>query len=363
MSGRTEGKKPADGGEKSRDAVLAEREAAKEAKRAAKAAKAAKAGAKKDGAATGPANAEGGSSRSNRSGQNVNESSGSRPNVASASGALPSRPRSQGNGNTTVGTSGAGQDRGSATSSSSPAARQGAFAQAKNSTSGKATASALTATPAKPSVLGGVALFGNVSVAKTAAEMRQYIVSASLRGTIHPSVLKVAQHLASFSIVGADARAIAVLKALRDFISDYRTPIGAVLHRDLVTKLGPQIGFLVNARPLGASVGHAIRYLKYEISVTSVDLDDVEAKDHIVSRIDHFVRDRITYATKVIAWNVATSKLKQGAVILTFGKSSVVQQTLLEAWQRGTKFQVIIVDARPLCEGEYNVNVMTCCGC
>lgn len=225
--------------------------------------------------------------------------------------------------------------------------QSGAF----TASAGKAAAAA---TPAKPSVLGGIALFGNVAVAKTAPEMRQHIVSASMRATIHPSVLKVAQHLASFTIVGADARAVAVLKALRDFVLDYRTPPGAVLNRDLVTKLGPQIGFLVNARPLGASAGHAIRYLKYEISVTPVDLDEGESKEHIISRIDHFVRDRITYATRVIASNVAASKLKEGAVVLTFGKSSVVQQTLLEAWQRGTRFTVIIVDARPLCEGEWD---------
>jgi translation initiation factor eIF-2B subunit delta len=72
----------------------------------------------------------------------------------------------------------------------------------------------------------------------------------------------------------------------------------------------------------------------------------------ILSRIDHFVRDRITYATRVIAHNLATGKIRNGDVILTFARSSVVQQAILEAWERGKKFSVIIVDARPLCEGE-----------
>lgn len=76
-----------------------------------------------------------------------------------------------------------------------------------------------------------------------------------------------------------------------------------------------------------------------------------QAKERILSRIDHFVRDRITYATRVIAHNLATGKIKDGDVVLTFARSSVVQQTLLEAWDRGKRFSVIIVDARPLCEG------------
>lgn len=134
----------------------------------------------------------------------------------------------------------------------------------------------VSTTPSTPSVLGGVSLFGNVSTSAHSKELSKQVVAASYRSQIHPSVLKLAQHLSNFTIVGADARAIAVLKVLRDFVVDYRLSSGAVFSRDLVTKLGPQIGFLVNARPLGASVGHAIRYLKYEISVTPVELNENE---------------------------------------------------------------------------------------
>lgn len=353
MSGQAEG---SNGGkkndERSREEVLAEREAAKEAKKAAKLAKQAKAasGNKKAGGnenATGQSSSgsrrQGGGSVGNESsGQSASTSGSGRggpgPSATSGGATNTPRPRSQ-----------AGPSQLQPGSRPSTASGQDRLT---GQAIGEKSVGLSNSTPAKPSILGGIALFGNVAVAKTAPEMRQHIVSASYRAQIHPSVLRTAQHLASFSIVGADSRAIAVLKALRDFIVDYRTPPGAVLNRDLVTKLGPQIGFLVNARPLGASAGHAIRYLKYEISVTPVDLDEIQSKNHIVSRIDHFVRDRITYATRVIATNLASGKLKDGAVVLTFGKSSVVQQTLIEARQRGTRFSVIIVDARPLCEGE-----------
>lgn len=91
---------------------------------------------------------------------------------------------------------------------------------------------------------------------------------------VHPSILLLSSLLASKQLTGANARAMAVLLALRDFIAQYRTPMGATLTRDLVTKLGVQIGHLKEARPLGTSVGHAIRYLKYEISVTDKDWDE-----------------------------------------------------------------------------------------
>lgn len=130
-----------------------------------------------------------------------------------------------------------------------------------------------------PSAFGAVSLFGNVAKSMPASEMSQHIVSAIYRSQIHPSILRLAQHLSNFTIVGADARAIAVLKALRDFVIDYKIAAGAVFNRDLVTKLGPQISFLVHARPLGASAGHAIRYLKYEISVTPVELNEDEVSD------------------------------------------------------------------------------------
>lgn len=84
------------------------------------------------------------------------------------------------------------------------------------------------------------------------------------------------QHLASHTLLGSSARAIATLAALKDFISDYKTPKGAALNRDLVTKLGHQISGITSARPLGSSAGNAVRYLKYEISVVPAEMGEAE---------------------------------------------------------------------------------------
>lgn len=41
-----------------------------------------------------------------------------------------------------------------------------------------------------------------------------------------------------------------------------------------MTHLSPQISYLVSARPMSVSMGNAIRYLKFEISVLGIDLPE-----------------------------------------------------------------------------------------
>jgi translation initiation factor eIF-2B subunit delta len=163
------------------------------------------------------------------------------------------------------------------------------------------------------------------------------------------------QHLASHTLLGSSARAIATLAALRDFIVDYHTPAGAVLNRDMVTKLGHQISGITSARPLGTSAGNAVRYLKYEISVVPAEMGEREAKSHLISRIDHFIRDRIVFASRVISSHVGGKIKERGDVILTFARSSVAEQAIVDAWAKGKRFEVICVGGETFEEGELEI--------
>jgi translation initiation factor eIF-2B subunit delta len=206
-----------------------------------------------------------------------------------------------------------------------------------------------------------VALFGNVSSAKPHNAHIAAQVSASFRSNIHPSILRLASQLAQYKLMGADTRAIALLRAMADVIRDYTTPRGEMLNRDLLKTVSAQVGHLVDARAMGTSQGVAVRYLKYEISVVSADLTEDEAKEHLLERIDHFVRDRIVYASKIIRTQ-AGSKIKHGDVVMTFARSSVVEGTLLAAWERGVRFEVIVIDTRPLLEGKALLSVLLAAG-
>lgn len=199
-------------------------------------------------------------------------------------------------------------------------------------------------------VLGDASLFGNVTQPRSAQQNARNWCAAASRGTIHPSVLTLCYRLSSFELRGANQRAIAVLRALADVIRDYRTPSGAVLSRDLLTRVSQQVGHIVEARPMNTSTGHAVRFLKYEISVVDASLAEEEAKEHLLERIEHFIRDRIVYAARVIQTHAA-SKIHEGDVVLTYAHSSVVESTLLSAHAQGTRFEVVVVDSRPLYEG------------
>ncbi|PWY99902.1 IF-2B-domain-containing protein [Testicularia cyperi] len=204
-------------------------------------------------------------------------------------------------------------------------------------------------------------LFGNVSTAKSHSAHISTLVSASYRSNIHPSILRLATQLAEYKLMGADTRAIALLQAMADVIRDYTTPRGEALNRDLLKMVSSQVGHLVEARAMGTSQGVAVRYLKYEISVVSADLTEEEAKEHLLERIDHFIRDRIVYASKIIRTQ-AGSKIKEGDVVMTFARSSVVEGTLLAAWKRGVRFSVIVIDTRPLLEGKALLSVLLAAG-
>lgn len=199
-------------------------------------------------------------------------------------------------------------------------------------------------------VLGDASLFGNVTLPRSARLNASNWSTASAKATIHPAVLQLCHELSTFAVRGANQRAIAVLRALGAVIADYRTPRGAVLNRDLLTRVSQQVGLIVESRPMNTSTGHAVRFLKYEISVVDANLREEEAKAHLLERIEHFIRDRIIYAAKVIQSHAA-GKIHNGDVVMTYGYSSVIEGTLLQAHRQGTRFEVVVIDSRPLFDG------------
>ncbi|KAJ9653953.1 hypothetical protein H2198_006941 [Neophaeococcomyces mojaviensis] len=170
---------------------------------------------------------------------------------------------------------------------------------------------------------------------------------------IHPSVLTLALHLRSLTLCGSTSRTLALLLVLKRVINAYTTPPNTALSRHLTTYLSHQISFLSSARPLSIAQGNAIRWLKKLISQLDPDLEESEAKKFLCSAIDSFIREKVTLAGEVISTQ-ASSRIEQtGETILVYGKSSLVERTLLHAAKDdGKKFRVVVVDSRPLFEGK-----------
>ena len=83
---------------------------------------------------------------------------------------------------------------------------------------------------------------------------------------------------------------------------------------------------------------------------------DHQQKEYLIKAIDSYIEVRIHLADQVIA-STAREKIKAGSSVVTFARSSVVEQALMEAWDDirendpEASFSVVVVDSRPLNEG------------
>lgn len=167
---------------------------------------------------------------------------------------------------------------------------------------------------------------------------------------IHPAVVRLGLQYSQGIINGSNARCLALLHVFKQVIGDYVTPANEELSRDLVNKLKPYISFLNQCRPLSASMGNAIKFLKKEISALPGSMREEEAKGVLLDAIAKYVREKIVLAAEAISKS-AFEKINDGDVILVYGCSSLVSRTLCNAYAKGRAFRVVVVDSRPRLEG------------
>ncbi|XP_031437240.1 translation initiation factor eIF-2B subunit delta isoform X2 [Clupea harengus] len=193
-----------------------------------------------------------------------------------------------------------------------------------------------------------VSLFSHLHQYSRNAPLTQQISIPST--VIHPSIVQLGLQYSQGIVAGSNARSVALLHSFKQVIQDYTTPPNEELSRDLVNKLKPYISFLNQCRPLSASMGNAIKYIKKEISNISSQCKEEEAKIQLLECIDTYINEKITLAAKVIS-EYAIEKISDGDVILIYGCSSLVNHILCEAFEKKRKFRVVVVDSRPRLEG------------
>ncbi|ORY71948.1 uncharacterized protein BCR38DRAFT_330481 [Pseudomassariella vexata] len=162
--------------------------------------------------------------------------------------------------------------------------------------------------------------------------------------SVHPAVLALGQQMATFTIDESINRLRATLLAFKRVIASYSTPAGHTLARHFTPHvLGPQIDYLTSCRPMCFSMGNAIRWLKLQISKIDMDSKEEDAKRDLCRAIDNFITERITAADEVITESGA-KHIENGDVVLVYGRSSLVERTLLCAYSFGTNFSVFVID-------------------
>ncbi|XP_015270647.1 PREDICTED: translation initiation factor eIF-2B subunit delta [Gekko japonicus] len=202
--------------------------------------------------------------------------------------------------------------------------------------------------PLRPDYGAKVSLFSHLhQYSRKVLLTQQMSIPAS---AIHPAVVRLGLQYSQGLINGSNARCIALLRVFKQVIADYTTPANEELSRDLVNKLKPYISFLNQCRPLSASMGNAIKFLKKEISGLPGSMREEEAKGLLQDTIDKYVREKIVLAAEAISKS-AFEKINDGDVILVYGCSSLVSRTLCDAHAKGRAFRVVVVDSRPRLEG------------
>ncbi|TDH00369.1 hypothetical protein EPR50_G00187700, partial [Perca flavescens] len=193
-----------------------------------------------------------------------------------------------------------------------------------------------------------VSLFSHLHQYSRKAPLTQQLSIPST--VIHPAIVRLGLQYSQGIVAGSNARSVALLHAFKQVIRDYTTPPNEELSRDLVNKLKPYISFLNQCRPLSASMGNAIKYIKKEISNIPSQCKEEEAKSKLLSCIECYIDEKIILAAKAIAKS-SIEKINNGDVILVYGCSSLVNHILCEAFEKNIKFRVIVVDSRPRLEG------------
>ncbi|XP_061668807.1 translation initiation factor eIF-2B subunit delta isoform X2 [Syngnathoides biaculeatus] len=193
-----------------------------------------------------------------------------------------------------------------------------------------------------------VSLFSHLHQYSRKAPLTQQVSIPS--SVIHPAIVRLGLRYSEGIVTGSNARAVALLHTFKQVIRDYTTPPTEDLARDLINKLKPYISFLNQCRPLSASMGNSIKYLKKEIANIPSHCKEDEAKSKLLGCIDSYVKEKIILAAKAIA-EIAIEKISDGDVILIYGCSSLVDRILCEASRAGRKFRVIVADSRPRLEG------------
>eukprot|EP00890_Picochlorum_soloecismus_P002245 jgi/Picsp_1/3020/NSC_01242-R1_eukaryotic translation initiation factor 2b family protein len=154
------------------------------------------------------------------------------------------------------------------------------------------------------------------------------------------------------TIRGTNSRSLALLEMMLSIIPIFEGKDHSFT-REFTLAVKNMVAFLVKCRPLSPAVGNVVRSIKAELGhlASQTQLTNEEATDKLKAFIAAFIQDKIVGARQLIA-RLASEKISDGDIVLTYSRSSTVEQTLIAAAQGGKKFSVVIADARPLLEGK-----------
>ncbi|CAB3239666.1 unnamed protein product [Arctia plantaginis] len=178
-------------------------------------------------------------------------------------------------------------------------------------------------------------------------EQDKPLKSIAINSHLHPAIIKLGVQLATRVVTGSNARCVALLDALKKMVRDYTLPAKTEFGRGLEAHLAASVEFLWAQRAPSASQSNAVKFFRYHLTQLPNNVDEFDAKKTLQEEIDRYIREQIDMAGEAISIAVR-NKISEGDNILTYGRSSLVERILREAWSGGARFRVVVAGSRAL---------------
>ena len=175
---------------------------------------------------------------------------------------------------------------------------------------------------------------------------------------IHSTIIKAGVRMNLKTITGSTPRSLALMVGLNALITDYKTPPGKAMDRDLPERIDQCMEFLNRCRPLTTGMANGAAYIRRLATRIAVDQREQDSRNYLIRMIEQYIEDEINCAMKSITQE-ANSLIRTGDVILTIGCSLKIKHVLYAAVQSGKKFKVIVVDCGPDYRGLEMVTFLT----
>ena len=186
--------------------------------------------------------------------------------------------------------------------------------------------------------------------------------------TVPATIARIGTQMAEMALVGSNARCVAMLKGFTEVFEMLAVAPEAnntQMQQLLLQTVSKMVSFLVASRPLAVSMGCAINYVKNRIRFLTSPERTVASFEElcrtVCQDIHSFIEQRVQVPARLIVRN-GSENIAAGDTVVTFGLSSVVSNTLLEAHTRGTRFHTVVVDSAPMFEGRELLQRLTDAG-
>ncbi len=182
----------------------------------------------------------------------------------------------------------------------------------------------------------------------------------------HPAIPTLGHLYLTHSLLGGNARCRAMLQTFALLLRSYTPPPTSRDFRQDIdhSLLKPAFQYwTTQCRPHSVSMGNAFSFLKLAVANLERELEWDAAREILLESMEAYVTERIEFAGKAISRHAGSKIQERGDVILTFGKSEVINRLLLDAaLVDKKKFRVIVVDSRPMLEGRDTLSILSRAG-